>query len=153
MKFTRVGYLYPVVERNSKLGLLVGVRSGGRVPIPIGDVLWRVDDRPFRELKAADNPRGAAPVAAYRTGNEAADKAMADALAMASGLSSTATVASGDRAREMLAEMLAGQSLIFRQAGAAPGLRAADGPHGRGRADHQGWAQADPARHDRSSNR
>jgi hypothetical protein len=126
MSFSRMGYLYPIVESNSKLGLLVGVSSGGRIRLPTGDILWRVDDRPHRELKAADNPMtgGAAFGTAYKTGNEAADKAMAAAMAQTSGLAAsmtaTSTVASGDRAKEMLAEMVAGGSLVFRQAAAVP---------------------------------
>lgn len=122
MKYTRVGYLYPVVEMNSKLGLLVGVSSGGRFRVPTGDVLWRVDDRPHRELRAADNPASGDAFSAtpYKTGNEAADRAIQQAMAQTAGLMSTSTVATGDKAREMLAEMVAGQSLIFRAASAAP---------------------------------
>ncbi len=126
MKFTRVGYLYPIVESSSKLGLLVGVSSGGRFRLPTGDILWRVDDHGHRELKATDNPAtGSAPIIVpYKTGNDAADKAMAAAMAQTSGLAAsitaTSTVARGDKAKELLVEMLTGRSLVFRQANAVP---------------------------------
>lgn len=128
LEFSRFGYLYPVVENNSRLGLLVGVSTGGKFRVPSGDVLWRVDANPYRELKAADNPFDpAAPTATYtpyKTGNAAADKAVADAMALTqrltAGMTATSTMATGEKAKKMLREMVAGQSLIFRQAQAAP---------------------------------
>lgn len=126
-KFSRFSYLYPVVENNSQLGLLVGVSSGGQYRVPTGDILWRVDSNPFRQLKAADNPAGMpsiAPTAPSPTGNAQVDKSIADAMANASRLTaaftSTSTVARGAKAAEMLREMLGGHSLLYRQAGAAP---------------------------------
>ena len=116
--FSRVGALYPLVENNPVHGLLVGVSSGGKFRFPTGDIVWRVDDRPFRELKAQNNPGAAAqPAKAAAT---AADKAMQDVLALTTSLTasmtSTTTVASGDGAKAMLDEMLAGKALIFRAA-------------------------------------
>lgn len=127
LRFSRTGYLYPIVELHPIHGLLVGVSSGGRFRLPTGDIVWRVDDRPFRELKAANNPATAAtsfskPAAA--TGDDAASRAMRDtveqALRMSAGLAATSTVASGDTAKAMLDEMLSGHSLIFRAAAAVP---------------------------------
>lgn len=126
-KYSRFGYLYPVVENNAQLGLLVGVSSGGKYRAPTGDVIWRVDGNPFRQLRAADNPNitPATPLGyPAPTGNAATDKIVADAMANAmkitAAYTSTSTVASGDRAKEMLEEMLAGRSLLYRQANAAP---------------------------------
>jgi len=124
-RFSRSGYLYPVVEMNEKAGLLVGVSSGGRFRLPTGDIVWRVDDRPFRELRAAENPamdsRAIAPPVA--AGSDAAAKAVQNsmdlAMRMAAGMAATSTVASCDRAREMLAELRAGHSLMFRASAAA----------------------------------
>lgn len=98
--------------------------SGGRFRLPTGDILWRVDDNPFRELKAVDNPAPAGAMTASATGTDAASKAMEDMMALTSRLTAaataTSTLASGDRAREMLAEMLTGHSLLYRAAAAAP---------------------------------
>lgn len=114
-RYSRTGYLYPFVESNSETGVLIGVSSGGQVRLPTGDILWRVDEFPHRELNAADNPF---------TGPTATGDAMQDLTAyqlrIIQAATATATVASGDRAQEMLREMLAGQNLIFRSARAAP---------------------------------
>ena len=52
--FTPAGMLYPFVEKSSVHGLLVGVSSGGRFRLPTGQIIWRVDERPFRTLSPAD---------------------------------------------------------------------------------------------------
>lgn len=110
MSFTRVGILYPIVEMNSKHGLLVGVSSGGRVRIPSGDILWRVDDLPYRGLKAANNPTNRSGTSALPA--DAAAKLTQDMLA----LTTASTVASGDTAWAMLDEMRRGKDLQYRQA-------------------------------------
>lgn len=117
-RFTRTGGLYPVVEKNSRLGLLVGVSSGGRYRMPSGDILWVVDGQPYRELKAADNPGPGDPTTPPPAGSIEALTAQTMRLAYA--MSATSTMASGAKAREMLDEMLAGRSLLFRPAAAAP---------------------------------
>jgi hypothetical protein len=117
-RFTRTGALYPVVEMNGKWGLLVGVSSGGRIRMPTGDIVWSVDGRPYREIKAADNP-GAPRMPATGTDAAADMEAMtAWAMQLARSGIATSTLASGAKAREMLDEMLQGHSLLFRQAGA-----------------------------------
>ena len=126
-KYTRLGYLYPIVENNSKLGLLVGVSSGGPYRMPTGDIQWKVDGNPFRTLRASDNPadNSSLPVnmTPYKTGNVQIDamaaQQMAQASRMVAAATSTSTVASGPAAIELLREMLGGSALIFRQAAAA----------------------------------
>ena len=118
--FSRMGMLYPIVENNPVHGLLIGISSGGKFRLPTGDIVWRVDDRPFRELKAEDNPAtGPMPTIPVAAG-DAASKAMQDTLAltmkMTVSMTATSTMASGDRAKSMLEEMLAGKALIFRSA-------------------------------------
>ena len=85
--------------------------------MPTGDILWRVDDRPFRTLKAADNPV-ASPRADAPT--DLAAKAMQDAVTLTAKFTATSTVASGGLAKEMLVEKLSGNGLIFRSAAVAP---------------------------------
>ena len=121
--FSRMGMLYPVVENNPVHGLLVGISSGGKLRFPTGDIVWRVDDRPFRELKAEDNPAtGTAPATAPVPSNIASktmQETVAFSMKLVAAMTGTSTVASGDRAKAMLGEMLAGQTLIFRAAAAA----------------------------------
>ncbi len=126
MKFSRFGFIYPVVENNSKLGLLIGVSSGGKIRTPSGDILWRVDANPHRTLRAADNPAlaGSTMFGSVKTGDEETDRrveeAMADTGNLVAAITATSTMASGELAHELLQEMLQGESLIYRQAQAAP---------------------------------
>ena len=113
--FTRVGALYPIVEMNSDYGLVVGVSSGGGYRMPTGDILWRVDGLPFREIRAADNP------GTRMAGVNPADtvtQVTQQSLALARSLTATSTVASGDPAWAMLEELRHGKGLQFRQAAA-----------------------------------
>ncbi|WP_336972530.1 hypothetical protein [Sphingobium aromaticiconvertens] len=122
-RYSRTGYLYPIIEMNSAQGLLIGVSSGGRFRLPTGTIVWRVDDRPFRELKAEDNPAGTGGTAIPPGSNDAVTKALADTTALTSRLilaaTATSTLASGDKAREMLAELKSGKGLIYRASAAA----------------------------------
>jgi len=113
--FTRMGAIYPIVEMNSDYGLLVGVSSGGSFRMPTGDILWRVDDLPFREIRAANNP-GAEVVSGNPT--DTVTQVTQQSLALARSLAATSTVASGDTAWAMLEELKHGKGLQFRQAAA-----------------------------------
>lgn len=115
--YSRTGYLYPIIEFNSEFGLLVGVSSGGPIRFPVGDIVWRVDDRPYRELRAFNNPTQGSST----TGKTAADMTSARiaetiryAQKLAANAGATATVASGAEATAMLDEMLGGNTLIYR---------------------------------------
>ncbi|ALE17110.1 hypothetical protein AMC99_01822 [Altererythrobacter epoxidivorans] len=128
MKYSRFGFLYPVVENNSKLGLLIGVSSGGQYRVPTGDILWRIDSNPHRTLRAADNPATAMNSAyttqPFKTGNAETDKRIAEAMAqsgsMVAAITATSTMASGELAQDLLTEMVGGQTLLYRQAQVAP---------------------------------
>lgn len=117
LRLTRTGVLYPVVELHSELGLLVGVNSGGKFRVPTGDIVWRVDDLPFHELKAGDNP--VVPGSSAMPSDVAAQvmqKTTADFHRLIASTTATSTMASGDKAKAMLTEMIGGSSLIYRTA-------------------------------------
>jgi len=126
-RYTRTGFLYPVIENHPEHGLLIGVSSGGRFRLPTGTILWRIDDHPFREIRPEEGP--VAPAAALpppslpKETNDATAKAVNDAMAaamrMAAGMSATSTFATGDTARAMLAELRAGKGLLYRAKAAA----------------------------------
>jgi len=116
-RFTQTGGLYPVVEMNSTHGLLVGVSSGGRIRLPTGDILWVVDDRPQRTIRAADNPSENSALPGQPGLGASIEKMTAYAMQLSRQMTATSTMASGDTAREMLDEMLEGTSLLFRSAG------------------------------------
>jgi hypothetical protein len=92
--FSRTGTLYPIVENSSVHGVLVGVSSGGRFRLPTGDIVWRVDDRPFRTPAAADNPAGATTAMPQ----ESADmqRLVDQQMRIVNAVTATSTVASGD---------------------------------------------------------
>ena len=102
--------------------MLVGVGSGGRFRLPTGDIVWRVDDRPFRTLAAADNPPGATTPAMPQASTPQASAAMQQLvdqqMRLVAAVTATSTVAGGNTARTMLAEMLGGKGLVFRAAAA-----------------------------------
>ncbi len=125
-RYTRTGFLYPVIENHPEHGLLVGVSSGGRFRLPTGAILWRVDDRPFREIRPEDGPgtqAAALPPPSLPEGTnptaKAVNDAMATAMRMAVGMSATSTFATGDTAKAMLAELRAGKGLLYRAKAAA----------------------------------
>lgn len=147
IRFTQIGILYAVIENNPDAGLLVGVSSGGKYRIPVGDIVWRVDDKPYRTLRAIDNPGttrtasamptppgvvpggdggtdGKAPMPPSDSALQAYTKTLAATMqqqsAMVTALTATATMASGERAKAMLEEMLGGTGLLFRQQAATP---------------------------------
>lgn len=126
-RYSRTGFLYPVIEKHPVHGLLVGVSSGGRFRLPTGTILWRVDDRPFRELRAEHGPMTIDTPAVPPAGtdqNSVAAKAMADAMALSNRMilsaTATSTFAQGETALAMLDEMRAGRGLLFRAKAAAP---------------------------------
>lgn len=126
-RYTRTGFLYPVIEKHPRHGLLVGVSSGGRFRLPTGTILWRVDEQPFREVRPEDGPMTAdmsSAIPAGLTGQDSvAAKAMADAMAVSGRMIMSATATSsfamGDTARAMLAELRTGHGLLFRAKAAA----------------------------------
>ena len=89
LRFTKVGILYAVVENNPDAGLLVGISSGGRWRLPVGDIVWRVDDKPYRTLRAMDNPEVA------RTGNPALMASQTSGTGASAGPSTNATATAG----------------------------------------------------------
>jgi len=121
VEYSRTGYLYPVVEKNSRLGLLVGVSSGGRFRLPTGDILWRVDSLPHRTLLAANNPPDPRnQFATAKTGNREIDQIVEETMKSHSATMATSTMASGTEAQVILDELLRGRTLIYRSAAAAP---------------------------------
>jgi len=125
-RYSRTGFLYPVIENHPQHGLLVGVSSGGRFRLPTGTILWRVDEQPFREVRPEDGPI-TTDMSAMPTGftpqDPVAAKAMADAMAVSGRMIMSATATSsfavGDSARTMLAELRSGHGLLFRAKAAA----------------------------------
>ncbi len=114
LRLTRTGVLYPIVELHSELGLLVGVSSGGKFRVPTGDIVWRVDDLPFHDLKAADNP--VIPGASAMPSDIAAEVMQETTADIHQMIASATATSTGDKAKLMLAEMISGSGLFYRTA-------------------------------------
>jgi hypothetical protein len=79
-----------------------------------GDILWRVDEKPYHEIKAADNPaNGKATPSPDGAAANPVQATMAETSRMVAAMTATSTMASGDKARALLAEMMEGRGLIF----------------------------------------
>lgn len=128
ISFTRTGYLYPFVENNSELGLLVGVSSGGPVRVPPGDIVWRVDSAPHRTLSAAETPVMGANTLPIDTSSmtdemrRSVETSMAASAGMISSIQNGTTAVDGAKAEEILVEMRAGHELVFRAVAASQSL-------------------------------
>ena len=124
--YSRTGYLYPFVERNSEAGLLVGVTSGGMVRIPPGDIQWRVDRLPHRTFQAANTPVVGEPTQFFDPFSmpPEAQAAFEASQAMTAGFLSSVqngvTAVGAPEATQVLNEMRAGTELLFRATASAP---------------------------------
>lgn len=124
--FSRTGSLYPYVEQNSELGLMIGVSSGGRYRLPTGDIEWRVDDNSHHTLKAADTPSTGETIANVNIEDmseaqaQAYEQSMDEIEGMVFSIQNGVTAAGGEKAQALLAELRAGSELRFRSKGSAP---------------------------------
>ena len=120
-RYTVNGYLYPVVENNSELGLLIGVSSGGDIPVPTGDILWRIDSNEVHTLLVSETPTiGADGQADENAFSRTYAQTMSVINQMVASVQNGATLVGGKRAEAILAEMRSGSELVFREAVAAP---------------------------------
>lgn len=124
--YTASNHYYPYIEAVDG-NLRVGVRSGGRFLIPVGDVQIRIDQNPAWTISTGETPldyvpegqlkamQAAAPqdphqqqivANAYKTAMESTARAM-----------SPFTAATGDKARSILSQMRSGHSMIYRTVG------------------------------------
>lgn len=123
-KYTQTGMLYPFI-RLTNGELILGVKSGGKYEIPVGDVQLRVDANTPHLITTAETPVSVKSevknpyAAAVENLPPEQQKIVEDAFANAS--SSTAkmfapyTATEGEKAKLILTEMLNGKQLIFRQ--------------------------------------
>ncbi len=108
--------------------LRVGVRSGGRVKIPVGDVQIRIDGRKAWTISTSETPLDYLPKATREDvtrrvkamgGDADRAKATYDAM-MATMVKSMSpyTASTGEKARAILEEMKRGREVIYRTIGA-----------------------------------
>lgn len=125
---TRTGALYPVIRSNNG-GLSIGVKAGGAFPLPPGDIDLRIDRNKAWKIKSSETPKDlvtevdipSMPTLQLPNFSEEQQKAYEESMAQmmetikeASSYSSTYTMTAGDKARQIIREMIAGEELIYR---------------------------------------
>lgn len=124
--YTASNHHYPYIETVDG-DVRVGVRSGGRFLIPVGDVQIRIDQNPAWTISAGETPLDYVPEGQLKAIQAAAPKDPQQqqivANAYKTAMESTAramspfTAATGDKAQSILAQMRSGHSMIYRTIG------------------------------------
>lgn len=119
---TRPAYYYPVIRKECD-ELFVGVMSGGRFKLPVGTVQLRIDQHEAWTITPQETPVSLAPavvpIGVTVTGEQAeiVRNAQEQAMKAASQMMSPYTVATGDKARQIIRQLLTGQKLRYRIVG------------------------------------
>lgn len=124
--FTKTNQYYPYIEVVNG-DLRVGVKSGGRIQIPVGDVQMRIDQNPAWTISTSETPLDYVPqgylqsMQAYAQNNPQQQQALEGsykaAMEGAARIMSPFTAATGEKARSILKELRGGRSLIYRSVG------------------------------------
>ena len=124
--YTASNHYYPYIEAVDG-NLRVGVRSGGRFLIPVGDVQIRIDQNPAWTISTGETPLDYVPEGQLKAMQAAApqdpNQQQIVANAYKTAMESTAramspfTAATGDKARSILSQMRSGHSMIYRTVG------------------------------------
>lgn len=123
--FTASNHYYPYIESvNGELR--VGIRSGGRFKIPVGDVQLRIDQNPAWTIATGETPVDYVPEGQLKAmqayGGDAKQQQMLEstykaALQASAQAMSPFTAATGEKAEKILAQMKTGKVLIYRTLG------------------------------------
>lgn len=123
--YTQTGEYYPFIEMVDNQ-LRVGVKSGGRVLIPVGDVQLRIDNNPAWDITTAETPTDNSPKNNYNfpsysnlTSQQQALITETEKSAMASVVKSMSpyTATTGDKAQKIINQLISGNKLIYRTVG------------------------------------
>ena len=113
---------YPVVRKEGG-EIYVGLMSGGRFKIPVGTIQLRIDQNDAWTITPQETPISmvpAAPEIALGLPAEQAEmikKAQAQSMDSMYKMMSPYTVTGGDKAKEILRQMVTGKTLIYRTVG------------------------------------
>jgi hypothetical protein len=124
--YTKNGAFYPMVEQVDGV-LRVGLQSGGKYKIPVGNVQIRIDSNNVWDISTNETPVDlvptANPMATLTTSNlndeqkKIVEQSIATAMNSTTQALSPYTVATGDKAKSILKEMLDGKELKYRTVG------------------------------------
>lgn len=119
---TRALHFYPVVRKEGS-EIFVGLMSGGRFKIPVGTAQLRIDDNEAWTITPQETPVSMMPSAPQYALNLPPDQAALvkqaqdQAMLNVTQLMSPYTVTGGEKAKKILKQMLAGQTLKYRTVG------------------------------------
>ncbi|UYO75746.1 hypothetical protein M0220_06255 [Halomonas qinghailakensis] len=126
--YTYTGSLYPFVEKKEG-EIRVGVMSGGGLKIPVGEVQLRIDQNPAWTISVDETPADLVPNASAQGSlasmsqhltseqQQALEQTYSATMAYTSKSLSPYTATTGQKADEILNQMLTGQKLIYRSVG------------------------------------
>ena len=129
--FTYTNHLYPFIEVVNN-DLRVGVKSGGKYKVPVGDVQLRIDNNKAWTISMSETPVNVKPNTTMNSQLELMTeyaknlpkeqkKLIVDsyktAMSATGKMLSPFTLTTGDKAKAILNEMLNGKALIFRTLG------------------------------------
>ncbi|MEH9340647.1 hypothetical protein ACTVQJ_27145 [Klebsiella pneumoniae] len=106
--------------------LRVGVRSGGRALIPVGDVQLRIDSNPAWNITTAETPIDSSAATNYQlpsytnlTSEQQAliTETQKSAMASITKTMSPYTATTGDKAQKIIQQLISGNKLIYRTVG------------------------------------
>ncbi|AZL68208.1 hypothetical protein EJA05_10895 [Pseudomonas oryziphila] len=117
--FTRPVYYFPVIRKDGD-ELLVGVMSGGRVRLPVGTVQLLVDQHEAWTITPQENPLSLSPAVFQKDVTDSGEhaeivkNAEKQAMDAATQMMSPYTLASGEKAKQIIRDLVAGQKLQYR---------------------------------------
>lgn len=123
--YTVSNHYYPYIESPNG-ELRVGIRSGGRFKIPVGDVQIRIDQNPAWTIATGETPVDYVPEGQLKAmqayGGDAKQQEMLEktyktALQASAQAMSPFTAATGEKAQQILSQMKTGKVLIYRTLG------------------------------------
>ena len=123
--YTRTGEYYPFISMVDNQ-LRVGVKSGGRFLIPVGDVQLRIDNNPAWNITTAETPTDSNAAANYKlpsyanlTSEQQAliTETQKSAMASITKTMSPYTATTGDKAEKIIQQLISGNKLIYRTVG------------------------------------
>lgn len=123
--YTVSNHYYPYIE-SANGELRVGIRSGGRFKIPVGDVQIRIDQNPVWTIATGETPVDYVPEGQLKAmqayGGDAKQQEMLEktyktALQASAQAMSPFTAATGEKAHQILSQMKTGKVLIYRTLG------------------------------------
>ena len=117
--YTQVGNFYPLIE-NVNGELRVGLQSGGRIKIPVGNIQLRIDGNKHWDITTSETPLDLAPKSTVDVSIYTHDLPDEQRILVESSIKDSAKILSpytmtiGDKAKKIVKEMLNGKKIIYR---------------------------------------